>query len=494
MNVDIRSASVAILVLLASPPANAQQVYPCETAELVDADGAANDVFSLSIENEHALIGGSTLPSGSGAAYLFIRAGQEWSQAAKLVPADGPQNQFANVVLLAEGDAFAGFANGVYVYSQSVFGWVQQQKLEVSSPSFGGTIALDRNASTLVACDDSGNIAVFESVGGLWQESSSFLVPNGRCVAVEGGMLLVGAPLEDTSGPDDGAVFAFENQGGTWVQVQKLLASPAQMQARFGSSVSISGGTAFIGEPFRNFLSGSEGTVHVFDNAGVWTPIQMLVPTFQVGGDKFGLHLDADGQTLVVSATLTADAHVFSLQGGFWIHDAVPDISPLSNNNDVVSISDRVVLMPKDLGPTKIGVVIDLKDGLYGCPKTVSVAPGGNQQFEVIVDPIHAGELYLLLGTMSGVSPGFTLPPFGVPLNLDAYFSFTLANVNNPPPLENTFAPVNPDGTGHPLFALPPALTPGLAGLTAHHAFALLDPATFQLQLVSNPVQLSFDP
>ena len=62
---------------------------------------------------------------------------------------------------------------------------------------------------------------------------------------------------------------------------------------------------------------------------------------------------------------------------------------------------------------------------------TISATAGGAQAFEIDAGASHASELYLLLGSLSGDEPG-TPTPGGLvlPLNLDAYFQFTLDNPN----------------------------------------------------------------
>lgn len=98
-----------------------------------------------------------------------------------------------------------------------------------------------------------------------------------------------------------------------------------------------------------------------------------------------------------------------------------------------------------------------------------------------IAAPAYASELYVLLGSASGASPGF-FPAAGVhvPLNMDAYFDATLP-YNNPSFLTMSVGVL--DGTGSASATLDlslvpaalPMLLPSLVGLEIHHAAIILD-------------------
>jgi hypothetical protein len=82
----------------------------------------------------------------------------------------------------------------------------------------------------------------------------------GFSVALNGSVAVVGA---QTATRHDGAVYVFENTGGTWAQVAKLTASDASRNQFLGTSVAISsdGGTIVAGAPGNQFQSGA---VYIF--------------------------------------------------------------------------------------------------------------------------------------------------------------------------------------------------------------------------------------
>jgi hypothetical protein len=222
--------------------------------------GAANvgSSVALSSSGNTALLGGpSDQPlSGNdgavGAAWLFTRAGQNWTDEQKLTaPVNGPDEEIntdisgggfgSSVGMSASGRlALIGGANdndlagAVWVYALAGASWSEQQKL--TAPSSGTD-------------EEQGNAAGFGA--------SLALAPGGTAA-------LVGGP-DDGFGTDDnlplGAAWLFTTVGGFWSEQQKLVA-PASgpdrelnpgggTAAQFGSSVALSrsAGTAVIGGP-----------------------------------------------------------------------------------------------------------------------------------------------------------------------------------------------------------------------------------------------------
>ena len=121
----------------------------------------------------------------------------------------------------------------------------------------------------------------------------------------------------------------------------------------------------------------------------------------------------------------------------------------------------------------------------------LSLGAGGTVTM-TLTTPFAAGP-YLLLGTTSGTSPGQPLAGGVLPLNQDAYFDHTLANPGGFP-LSGSFSLLTPTATGGgatTTFTLPPAFDPLLVGLTLHHAYVVLDPATMQALFASNAVPLA---
>jgi hypothetical protein len=126
---------------------------------------------------------------------------------------------------------------------------------------------------------------------------------------------------------------------------------------------------------------------------------------------------------------------------------------------------------------------------------TLSVAAGGVQNFALTAP--NPGDIYMLLGSTSGTTPGMAAGPFTLPLNQDIYFMHTLIrpNIN---PLTNSYSTFNPGpgavGVSTATFTLQPNYDPILVGLTSHHAFVVMDATTGDCTSVSNPVPITFLP
>ena len=132
--------------------------------------------------------------------------------------------------------------------------------------------------------------------------------------------------------------------------------------------------------------------------------------------------------------------------------------------------------------------------GLDASPSSLSVTAGGTQTLSLDAGPDHGGEVYLLLGSLTGYGPGFQYQGWCVPLVWDAYFDYTINNPNLAP-LAASFAVLDGAGQAQAQFTIPAGTSPLAIGLRAFHAFASLDPNAPALPtFVSNPVSVLFTP
>jgi hypothetical protein len=110
---------------------------------------------------------------------------------------------------------------------------------------------------------------------------------------------------------------------------------------------------------------------------------------------------------------------------------------------------------------------------LTGLPKQLAAAVGGTHKLYLNAGASHAGEFYLVAGSVSGIAPGFPLGAFQVPLNFDAYTNLMLTSPNLLP-FTHTFGVLNASGRATASIAIPAGLSVG-AGLSVNHAFIALD-------------------
>ena len=138
--------------------------------------------------------------------------------------------------------------------------------------------------------------------------------------------------------------------------------------------------------------------------------------------------------------------------------------------------------------------VPDVCEGLSADVAELSVSLGGDQTFQLDVDDVFGGDLYLLLGTVSGPSPGLVIGDVAVPLNVDAWSIFTLQNPNSLL-LKNTLGVLDASGKASPRLHLPCCLPPELAGFVLHHAALVIRNAAIPgLEAATNPVPVTLVP
>jgi hypothetical protein len=138
-------------------------------------------------------------------------------------------------------------------------------------------------------------------------------------------------------------------------------------------------------------------------------------------------------------------------------------------------------------------VDIPIPTGLTGTPSQLSLSAGGVQSLQLIAPSGLAGQTYLLLGTLSGTTPGIPVDSFVLPLNIDAYWLMTLTSPNQPP-LGNSFGTLDSQGQTSITFTVPSSSNPAWAGAVFDHAAVVFDLTTVKASYVSNAVSATLVP
>ncbi len=315
--------------------------------------GEFGSTVALSADGNTALIGGPIDNSSNGAAWIFTRTGETWTQEGpKLTPNDetGAGLFGAAVALSADGNtALIGgaFDNGhvgaAWVFTRSGSTWTQQgTKLtaddETGSGEFGIGVALsaDGNTALIGGRSDNTNIGAawaFTRSGATWTQQGSKLTASdetgagsfGQSVALsaDGNTALIGGRSDNGN---VGAAWAFTRSGSTWTQQgSKLTASDETGNGLFGDSVALSadGNTGLIGGIDDN---SNVGAVWVFTRSGsTWTQQgSKLSPGGATGIAQFGssVSLSGDGNTALIGGpvdnTQVGAAWVYTRSGQTW--------------------------------------------------------------------------------------------------------------------------------------------------------------------------------
>ncbi len=130
----------------------------------------------------------------------------------------------------------------------------------IPEPTHAGE-AIALSGSTLAVGTDLtqspyGAVLIYNFTAGSWIEQGK-LYPGDRMqsggggfahsIALDGNIMVVGAPADDSLGTDSGAAYVFQRVGGSWQEVVKLKAKLGHAGALFGESVAVSGGLIVIG-------------------------------------------------------------------------------------------------------------------------------------------------------------------------------------------------------------------------------------------------------
>ncbi|MCL4741524.1 MAG: hypothetical protein KJZ54_04900 [Phycisphaerales bacterium] len=145
----------------------------------------------------------------------------------------------------------------------------------------------------------------------------------GFSVATRGGALVVGSPTNDAAGNDCGATLVFERTGDGWVQRATLTASDAKPGDWLGHAVAVDGGVVVAGAPLADPAGSESGAAYLFAQvAGEWAQVARLVASDAAAGARFGYAVAAKDGVVVIGA-YQADggrgaAYVFEEVGGVW--------------------------------------------------------------------------------------------------------------------------------------------------------------------------------
>ena len=284
---------------------------------------------------------------GSGAAYVFVREGTNWSQQAYLKASDTSAFAEFGSSVAASGDIVVVAARGAeaaYVFARAGTNWTQEAFLQSTNPDsdegFGCAVAVSGDTITVGACRNntgaysSGAVYVFKRHGTNWSQQAILKAANpdsydtfGISVAISGDTIVAGAIGEassargvngnpmDNDSPYSGAAYVFVRSGTNWIQESYLKSSNSDRVDYFGLSVGVSGDSIVVGAygedsnatgvngDQSNNLSDWSGAAYVFTRAGTnWSQEGYLKASNTGRRDNFGYASAIWGNTIVIGA------------------------------------------------------------------------------------------------------------------------------------------------------------------------------------------------
>jgi limonene-1,2-epoxide hydrolase len=307
----------------------------------------------LSADGNTAIAGGPFDSLNSGAAWVFARTSGVWTQQGGKLVGTGPSGNSAqgtSASLSADGNtAIIGGPNdsasngAAWIFTRTGETWTQQGSKLVGTGAVGpaqqgGSVCLSADGNTAIVGGNAdhnytGAAWVFTRAGGVWTQQGSKLVDLGAAfftrqgfsvsLSGDGNTAIIGGPGNNGG---VGAAWIYTRTGGVWTQQGSAhVGAGATAAANQGSSVSISadGNTAIVG---GSFDSSQVGAAWVFTRvAGVWNQQGgKLVGTGHVGLSQQGnsVSISGDGNTAIVSgyndSSGAGASWVFTRTGGVW--------------------------------------------------------------------------------------------------------------------------------------------------------------------------------
>ena len=151
---------------------------------------------------------------------------------------------------------------------------------------------------------DTGSVQVYESQAQTLRLTIANPTPDsgdnfGGAVAMSSEILVVGAPRDDTSGADSGIAYVFNASSGALLHT---LANPTPaIGDNFGTSVTIDGSLVVVGAPGDDTGATNSGSVYVFD-AGNGVYLGEIANPSPNDFDAFGAAIDISGDLLVAGS------------------------------------------------------------------------------------------------------------------------------------------------------------------------------------------------
>lgn len=261
-------------------------------------------------------------------------------------------------------------SGAVYLYRRSNRGWAEVVKILAidgkPGDRFGDFVAIDGELVVVGApgnpfsADSQGAVYIYRVGRTGWSQEAK-LVPTGSQagdgfgrVVIDGNTVVVSATLDDENGYDAGAVYVFERSRQGWLQQAKLLANDGMAGDHFGH-IAINGDTIVVGASRNDGVGIDAGAAYVFiRDKDSWSEAQKLTASDSGPYDRFGESVAIDGDTILIGATgddgqgyNAGAAYVYVRQDGTWIEQQKLVASDGQDNDGFghVAIQDHIVVI-----------------------------------------------------------------------------------------------------------------------------------------------------
>ena len=302
----------------------------------------------------------------TGAVFIFERVDGEWVETAYLLPPfPDPLGWFGRWLAIDHGRLVIGapYEDGLrddgsriedsgvaYVYEKVNAEWVRTgtllPRVATAGASFGWSVAISGDRIAVAAWEDplfgeqTGSVTTFTQHKGLWRAEAVFQPAEagermmfGRDIALQDGVLVIGAPGDDTIAEDAGAVYVWHYYDDEWHFAGRLVAADGIAGDKLGSQVSLQMPWLASGAYDHDDPYWSAGATYVWKLDNLWNFHAKLEASDMQPGDWFGYSVDINDDRMVIGAPHRAHpesgtyrsgaAYVFELVDDQWLEVGV---------------------------------------------------------------------------------------------------------------------------------------------------------------------------
>jgi hypothetical protein len=188
----------------------------------------------------------------------------------------------------------------------------------------------------------------------------------GRSVAIEGDMIVVGAPDADhpTAGDNTGAVYVYRRAGDAWEEFAKLEAAEPRPHERFGNRVQIDGDTLAIAgdQDDALYVFGWDGNAWI-QQARLSFPLPPASQSRQVSLALYADTLAAGVGRFPFEQGENSTVFVFQRKGDSWTESA--RLEGNQNFGTAVALGASPAAPPGQADTLVVGADVDSSAGLY---------------------------------------------------------------------------------------------------------------------------------
>ncbi len=170
-------------------------------------------------------------------------------------------------------------------------------------------------------------------------------------ISIDGSIVAIGAPGNDSNGSDSGHVRIYKNESGVYTQIgDDINGEAAGDNSGFSISLSSDGSIVAIGAPGNDGNGSSSGHVRIYKNINnVWTQVGSDIDGEAAGDNSgFSISLSSDGSIVAIGApnnssngSLAGHVKIYKYESGVWtqIGNNIEGNLPLSKAGQSVSLS-----------------------------------------------------------------------------------------------------------------------------------------------------------